>query len=236
MKTKGKIMTLKGITDQSIENQTLLVNLRETGIESKIKNEYAILNQFRNETKVDVVHKPYEHMLKHALIYRSIFIGLGSLFFFLGLYISEQSINWFSYTLLFAHSLNAKNIVFAICLILSIAAFGLNFIVSAEREALRQLIKRTKRKLERIYNKQNLLLELSGNPSDLKRSKKLKKVYEDTLHKLEELEDSSKILFSQIARSNTKECSFKLFNQALLEVNDDLHIVVNKFKKMTLFF
>lgn len=215
------------------ENTALLNKLRDQAIKSnsKLKTEFASLNQFRMETLLTLneTYRPYDNFLRKAFIYRSIFFGLGGLFFFLGVYISEQSINWFPYAFIFANTLTAKNVVLALCLLFSVTAFGLNFLISAERDAVNQLSRRAKRKLARIYNKQNLIMESA------ERAAKLKKVYEDALHKIDEIEDSTKLLFTQIGKSK-RENMLKLYHQTLLEANDELHLCVNNFKKMTLFF
>jgi len=224
-------MIQKEITEQSETHEELMLKLYTHSINFNLKpeNEYIELQYFRLQVealKSGPHHKPYEAMLNQALLYRLIFILLGSLFFFFGLFIYEQSINWLPYSFIFSTDLTAKNSALTICLLLSFAAFGMSLTVSPQNQALDLFAKRTKRKLNRIYNKQKFLI-------DLKKAKLLKDIFHDASDKVNEIKEEAKMLFSQITKSNLpdKKMVSKLYNEALLEANDHLHLIIKKFKK-----
>lgn len=229
-------MTLKQINGQSYSHHQLLLKLykKSTNPKSRITQDYQELQHFKFQVEVEksgAHFKPYNAMLKKAFVYRSIFIFLGALFFFFAALIYEQSINWLPYSFIFSNDLMAKNTVLTFSYLLSFAAFLMSFTVTAEKEAMNSYIKRTKRKLKRMSNKQYLRLK-NNNSSH---TKLLKTLHSDTLDKVEERREVTKDLFQQIAKADIKnhKQKSKLYNEALLELNDHLHVIINTFKKTT---
>lgn len=223
-------MIVKEITEQSEIHQNLMLKLYQHHVNSAPKLESA-LHHFKLKVELEKSgphHKPYEAMKMQTFVYRLIFIALGALFFFFGVFIYEQSINWLPYNYIFSNALTAKHAVLTFCLLLSFSSFGMSIAVSPEKEALDQYVKRTKRKLSRIYNKQALSV-----PAE--KLKHLKQTYHEVLEKVEEARDGVKILFSQIAKfeSQKPKKAAMLYNEALLEGNDHLHMIINQFKKNT---
>jgi hypothetical protein len=230
-------MTLKEQSSQSSYHQQLILKLykRSTNPKSRITEDYQELQHFKFQVEVEksgAHFRPYNAMLKKAFIYRSIFIFLGALFFFFAALIYEQSVNWLPYSFIFANSLMAKNTVLTLSYLLSLVAFLMSFTVSAEKEAMNSYIRRTKRKLSRICNKHHFKLKTANSSH----SALLKTLHMDTLDKVEERREVTKDLFRQIARADIKnhKQKSKLYNEALLELNDHLHIIINQFKKNTL--
>ena len=66
-----------------------------------------------------------------------------------------------------------------------------------------------------------------------KKAKLLKEIYRDAMDKVDEIKEEAKLLFSQITKADLqdKKMSAKLYNEALLEANDHLHLIIKKFKK-----
>ena len=111
---------------------------------------------------------------------------------------------------------------------LSAAAFGIAYCIRTEREAKNQLIKRAKRKLKRILYKKMALCE---------NYKQLRHEYAAALDKVSESKETAILLFQQISYYHNLSYSEKavLFNQAILELNDRLHTIINKFQKASSF-
>ena len=223
-------MIVKEITEQSETHQNLMLKLYHHHVNPAPKLESA-LHHFKLKVELEKSgphHKPYEAMKMQTFIYRLIFIALGALFFFFGVFIYEQSINWLPYSYIFSNALTAKHAVLTFCLLLSFSSFGMSIAVSQEKEALDLYIKRTKRKLNRIYNKQALSVSKE-------KFKHLKQAHHDVLEKIQEMKEGVKVLLSQIAKfeSQKPKKAAKLYNEALLEFNDELHLVINQFKKNT---
>lgn len=219
------------LVDETTKEQSSLI-LQLYSDSSDPKSKYAELHQFRGKIEVKqggLHHKPYNSMLKRALAYRLTFLGLGALFFFLSLFLYEQSINWLPYSHIFSNDFTAKNVVFISTLLFSFAAFGMSFTISAEKEALHQLIKRSQRKLARISRKQQFIIESAY--LETHQLKALKECYRETLDKTEKLREETKHLFKAIAQSEDFKKMVQLYNEALLELNDQLHHIINQFKR-----
>jgi hypothetical protein len=234
-------MILKEISEQSKSHQQLILKLykRSTNPKARLTQDYQELQNFKLQVEVEksgAHHSPYHAMLKKAFTYRSIFIALGALFFFFAALIYEQSINWLPYSFIFSNGLMAKNTVITLCYLLSFAAFGMSFTITAEKEAMSSYIRRTKRKLSRIYNKHNFRVKTSADSAQTGKNKLLKQLRLDALDKVDERREVTRILLGQIAKADVKDQQqkAKLYNEALLELNDHLHLVINQFKKNSL--
>ncbi len=195
---------------------------------TRLDNEYIELQNFKKQIEVEKSgshHKPYQSMLKQALIYRLTFLGLGALFFFLLAFMYEQSINWLPYSYIFTNDQVAKNVMLTICFLLSFSSFSMSFTISAEKEALYQFVKRANNKLARIQRKKLILVS-----HDLE-IKKSHQTYREALDKVAETKETARLLLKLISKSKNPKKMVKLYNEALLEVNDHLHVIINNFKK-----
>ncbi|HRD55071.1 MAG TPA: hypothetical protein PLC42_01610 [Parachlamydiaceae bacterium] len=211
-------------------NENLIVKLY-----ADHKRDYEALHNFRREIEVQKSgqhHKPYQAMIKKTLAYRFIFMSLGALFFFFFIFMWEQSINWLPYSYIFSNSQTAKNVMLTFCLLLSCKAFGMCLLISPEKEALYSFTKRAKKKLLRTYKKERLLLE-ERNATELE-FKKFNEMYHEMLEKVAETKNATKMLLYTIFKIRDQKKMIRLANEALLEANDHLHVIINRFRKFSL--
>lgn len=211
-------------------NENLIVKLY-----ANHKKNYEALHIFRREMDVQrsgQQHKPYQAMIKKSVIYRLIFMSLGALFFFLMAFIWGHSINWLPYSYIFSNSQTAKNVMLTFCFLLSCKSFGMCLLISPEKEALHSFTKRTKKKLLHIYKKERLVLE-ERKASDLE-FKKLNEIYYEMLDKITESKNATKMLLYGILKIKDHKKMVRLVNEALLETNDHLNTIVNRFRKLFL--
>lgn len=190
---------------------------------------YHELNKFRQEiedNKSGPHHRPFETEKKRSLIYRLIFIGLGFIFFILSLMVYGHTVNW-SYSFLFENCMVPKFFICSLCLILSITAFGIGFAIRPEREAAARLVRRGQLKLKRIYNKK--LAEIDAKNSE--QAHILRQIYLDFLDKILDSKMVTLLLLTEIANKDKTIEPADLFNQAILELNDALHLLIQQFNK-----
>lgn len=214
--------------NENKEQLSIHENLIKLYSSHRLDNEYTELKNFKKQIEVEKSgshHRPYQSMLQRALTYRMIFLGLGALFFFLMAFMYEQSINWLPYSYIFTNDLAAKNVMLTICFLFSCSSFAMSFAISAEKEALYQFVKRANKKLARIQRKKLVLVNL-----DLE-IKKAHQNYHDALDKVTETKETARLLLKLISKSKNPKKMVKLYNEALLEVNDHLHVIINNFKK-----
>lgn len=225
-------MFQKETAELSNHQQNLLITLYHQSLSIPLAENYSDLNQFRQQIEVEKSgphHKPYEAMHKQAFRYRLIFLGIGILFILLGLLVYQHSINWLSYSLIFSSFHTAKTVAYGICFLFAFFAFGIAYSIRAEREAQNLLIKRAKRKLTRILRKKTPLRWVAIG----KQYHPIKCAYDRALDKIQESKEVATLLFQQISYSHHLNPNQKaiLFNQAILELNDRLHHIINKFQK-----
>lgn len=205
----------------------LFINLYHRSLDLPQVDAYTDLNRFRSQIEVEKSgphHKPYEAMVQHTMTYRLVFSGIGVLFLLLALLVHQHSINWFSYAIIFSSFHTAKTVVGSFCLMLSAAAFAIAYFIRIEREAKNQLIRRAKLKLRRILRKK---IAASDNSNQLKHE------YSIALDRMNESNETTVLLFQQIYHYHSLSPSERaiLFNQSILELNDRLHQIINKFQK-----
>lgn len=196
-----------------------------------ISNNFFELKNFKKELEVTKSlshYKPFESALKKTIFYRLLFKSIGAFFFFLTIFMYDHSINWLPYSHIFTNSSAAKNVMIFIALFSTFAAFGMSFLISAEKEALYLYINRTKRKLKRIYKKK--LLEREGLNQD-KALKTLNLHYQEALDKTSSIQRKTKELLHLISKLKDEKKKARLYNEALLESNEELHSVINLFLK-----
>lgn len=225
-------MFQKETAELSNYQQNLLITLYHQSLSIPLAESYPDLNHFRRQIEVEKSgphHKPYEAMQKQALHYRLIFTGIGVLFMLLGILVYQHSINWLSYSLIFSSFHTAKTVAYGICFLFAFSAFGIAYSIRAEREAQNQLIRRAKRKLTRILRKKMPLRLIAVG----KEYHPIKCAYDRALDKMHESKEVTTVLFQQISYSHHLNYNQKaiLFNQAILELNDRLHHIINKFQK-----
>jgi len=220
--------------DRSSQQPLLTLYHNSRFLSHEAADRYMELNLFRRQIEVALNgphHEPYQAMQKKANMYRLIFLGLSLLFLALGLLIYQHSINWTSYVVIFSNFQTAKIVMCTICLLLSGASFVVSWSIRPEKEASHQLIRRAKNKLARAYTRHQTESPFSTG-ENRKRYNALKHTYHRALDKISESKEATWLLFEHIrkARSIASEERVKLYNQAILELNDSLHAIINRFQ------
>lgn len=199
---------------------------------------YVELHKFRQkieEEKIGPHHQPYQTGRKKAIVYRSIFFCIALLFLFLCIFMYTQTMNW-SGTLIFVNYTATKMAMCVFTFVLSIIACAFGFSIKTEKEAANQLIHRAQYKIRRVlaYKKAEFgLTRFLSFGRQYKKHVAAKEAFHDAWEKIH---DSKKITYALLAHiAETKGIDTptieKLFNQAILELNDKLHIIVVDFKK-----
>lgn len=199
---------------------------------------YVELNKFRQkieEEKSGPHHQPYKAGRKKAVTYRTIFYSLGLLFLFLSIFIYTQTMNW-SGTLIFVNYTATKIAICAFTFVLAIFACILGHTIRTEKEAANQLVHRAQRKIRRLLSYKKAEFGLSRFLSfghQFKKHMAAKEIYHDALEKILESKKITHALLEQIAKTKglDNQTVEKLFNQAILELNDKLHHIISDFKK-----
>lgn len=208
-----------------------------TGINHLFAREgYSELNQFREQVELSKAgprHLPHQYHSGRIRIYRWIFGGLALLFAFFGLAIYTKGITWV-HPYLFEDGHMVKNMLAFLCGGFSAFSAYSSYHISAEQEAILHLRKRARLALRGLYRKK--LNEL-GNRRILPQGETQEEV---TLHR-QEFHDAwqainhsysvTKQLLDTIKANPTLNRSTKarLFNQAILELNDTLTEVLNRY-------
>lgn len=199
---------------------------------------YIELNKFRQkieEEKAGPHHQPYRAGRKKALFYQSIFFTLGFLFLFLCLFMYTQSMNW-SGSLFFVNYTATKITLCSFTLVLAFTAFVLGYSIKTEKEAANQIIHRAQNKLIRIFAYKRAEFGMNRFFSFAHHFKKhlvAKQAFHDSWEKIRESKKVTYALLEQISRTKGLDSTMMetLFNEAILELNDKLHIVIQEFKK-----
>lgn len=199
---------------------------------------YIELNQFRQkieEQRIGPHHQPYQAGRKKAIFYRSTFLGLSFLFVFLSVFMYTQSMNW-SGTLFFVNYTATKFTLCAFTSLLAMIAFVMAATIKTEKEATNQMVQRAQSKIRSIlaykraeYGTKNL----SSFSQNFKKYILARQAYHDTLDKIRESKKITYALLEQISYTPglEKQVIEKLFNEAILELNDKLHVLIQNFKK-----
>lgn len=193
-------------------NSELLINL--SNFNKGIKKPYQKLHHFREEKE----QQPYQARQKKVLLYRMIFGCIGCVFLALfGLAYMQTSSSLF-----FISGAIPKISICTITILFALIAFSIGISIRTEKEAIANLAHRAQRKLKRIY-----LRKISQLNEDL-----IRLAYHDTVEKILEAKEASLTLVNEIAqtKNSSMEMSIELFNQAILELNDRLTFLINRFK------
>lgn len=199
---------------------------------------YNELHEFRQkieEEKSGPHHQPYQTGRKKAIAYRTIFYGIGLLFLFLCIFMYTQTMNW-SGSLIFVNYTATKMSMCIFTLSLSLIACILGHSIKTEKEAVNQLIHRAQNKLRRILHTSKAehgLTRFLSFGSQFKKHIAAKEAFHASVEKMH---DGKKITYALLYHiSKTKGLDNvameKLFNQAILELNDKLHVIIYEFKK-----
>jgi len=116
-------------------------------------------------------------------------------------------------------------------MLLSGASFAISWGIRPEKEAAHQLIRRAKNKLTRAYSRHQTESPFSMGEGK-KRYNALKHTYHRALDKISESKEATWLLVEHIRKASSIESEerVRLYNQAILEFNDSLHAIINRFQ------
>lgn len=227
----------------SINKEEVLKGVRNTRLLAPIplftsrRQEYTKLRLFKNRIELEKTgpnYKPYSTMKSSVMLYRTIFLGFGALYFLLGIILFFNSLNW-SYTFLFGNSIDLKLAFCGLCAIASSSGILIGFTLRTEIEAAKRLYGKAKRRLKKFYDRKLVkfgVIRFLSFGQEYRKTLALKQMYLDSLEKLQEYKEETLQILDQIARSNSLDGRMKeeLFNQAILELDDKMNLVIHTFK------
>lgn len=199
-------------------------------------NRYPNLHRFRQkieDSSQGPQHQPYQSTQKKVLFYQIVFILIGMLFLFLCALSYTHTMNW-STSFLFENTAIAKIFLCSFCFITACSSLGVASSMRTEREALINLVHRAQKKLKRIHAKKIARLHLKPI-EDLEKERfaqAIKVIYQDTLEKVLESKEVAVNLVAEIVQSEEDTVRIDLFNEAILELNDRLHYLIQRFKSI----
>lgn len=218
-------------------NYALLVGLTHHQAAARGSSRYPDLHRFRQqieEAQEGPHHQPYQARRKKAALYRIVFFLLAVVFLGLFGFAYSHTMSWTS-TLFFESSAFPKITLCALCILLAIFSFGLGLSIRTEKEAVTQLIHRAQKKLKGMYVRKlaKLNVKLKGSADDqIKASQSIKEIYRDTREKILDSRDVALSLMEEISQAKNVDDSIDLFNQAILELNDRLNFLIQRFKNI----
>lgn len=198
---------------------------------------YPELHLFKSQIELDgngPLHKPYSSAKASVLLYRAIFLSIGVLYFFLGIFLYSKSLTW-TCSLLFGSSFLVKALLCSVCAASSLYCIVLGFLLKPEREAVKKVYRQSKARLLSTFERKALSHGIKGYylyGKEYRRALALRQTYNEAAEKMHEHKDEANLLVQRIAGSNTFDEAQKeeLFNQAILELKDKLDNIICNFK------
>lgn len=174
----------------------------------------------------DSAQQVYRKKKKQAQVYQWVFWGLGILFLFLAMIISQWSIKW-TYSLYFYHNSLIRTYLYGFCLLLAPLTFIIGYRMRPEKETTYDLTSTMERQLHAIYKSFNEQPILDQKHSNAQQN------YTYALGKIHNWKDYTLELLDQIAHSATHDALTKeqLFSQAILDLHQRLYETVKAFKQ-----
>lgn len=206
-------------------------------IYSSKRNSYPELHLFKNQIEVDgngPLHKPYSKEKSNVMLYRTVFLSIGVLYFLLALVLFTKSLTW-TCSVLFGSCFLIKTVLCSLCSISSIYCIALGFLIKSEKEAVKKVFAQSKARLGKAYERKAVKYGIKtffAFGDEQRKSLALKQIYFEALEKLQEYKEETMHILSRITNTDTLDGNKKeeLYNQAILEFKDKMELVVNSFK------
>lgn len=198
--------------------------------------EYKELNLFRQhieQAKLGPQHQPYQAYQGQTLAYRLIFAGMGILFLLFSAVLYSKPMNW-SHTLFLQDGPFLKMILYTISGALSALGFWAAFLIRPEKEALSALNKRATSALQRLYRERMIQMGVKRFLPQGKHQNELiaaKHHFHEAKNRIDDAVSTARQLLSMIGTSSvvSADMRIKLYNQALLELQDKLQFVLENY-------
>lgn len=206
-------------------------------IYSSRRSHYPELHLFKNQIEIDgkgTLSKPYSSVKSSVMIYRTIFLSIGVLYFLLGLILFTKSLTW-TCSLVFGSCVLVKTILCSLCSVSSIYCIALGLLIKHEKEAVKKVYNEYKTRLKRVHEKKAVKYGLKSFfvfGQEQRTSLALKQLYFDALERLQEYKDETMDILNRIADTESidNDKREELYNQAILEFKDKMELAVNSFK------
>lgn len=197
---------------------------------------YSELNLFRQQVAIDsATPLLYSNAKKKLFTYKLIFMGLSAFFFFLAACLWWHSVPFATGMLSISESTLLKNMLGAICACFGGAAFFITALLRTDREAASHLMRKARHQITRHYARKKVELgvtRLLNFGKAYTTAVSLKGAYREALGTVNDHHNEILQLFDHISSSSgmTNRTREHLYNQALCELNQKLHRVVESFK------
>lgn len=199
---------------------------------------YADLDFFRQqivESKAGLHHQPYTMNKKNTSFYKSIFLGLAALFFFLGI-LAMAIPSALGCGFFFSSCTFLKAMIVTLCTFFSLSSLTIGLKLRAEKEAVAYFVRRTKAHVATIYARKQVRMGIKSLFAFMGPNRKkvvaLKHMYHEICDKINDKKEETLHLVYRIATAETLEAIEKeaLLNQAIEEFNDKLQLLTHTFR------
>lgn len=229
-----KSTLLFGLYDEVALRSKPLFKAKIPVIRSGSYPELQLFRQQIESAQNGICHQPYTVECKKVTYYRTVFLGFSFIFLALSFVLFFHKMSWPFH--LYAGILNvSKTLALTFSLFLSAAALLLGLRLHPEKDAAAHLARKAKQKLAAIYTRKNVesgLRSFFAFGLTYRKSEVFRQTYKEIREKINEKHEHTLYFMERIAEAKqlnwkTKE---ELFNQALLELDDKLHLLVHTFR------
>lgn len=197
---------------------------------------YSELNLFRQELAIDTgTPHLYSTAKKKLLTYKLIFTGLSAFFFFLAVCLWLHSVPFATGMLSISESTLIKNMLGSLCAFFGAAALFITAMLRTDRDVAAHLMRKARHQIGRHYARKKVELgvtRLLNFGKTYATAVALKGAYREALGTVNDHHQEILQLFDHISHSSgmTSRTREHLYNQALCELNQKLHRVVESFR------
>lgn len=196
---------------------------------------YPELAQFKQDIQREagaLLHA-YHYYKKFALIYRCVFAGFTGLFTALMAMVLLMSDSSWPFLAILGHNLFVKATLGTLSAVLAVLALMMTLSISPAREAVNHSCRRAHRWVRQMYRLR--LAKLGWRRFLLNDPEVTQQVhaYHDILEKMHDAREKTLVLLNHIsaAKHLKSEDRVNLFNQAVLELRDQLHFIISSYRK-----
>lgn len=198
---------------------------------------YPELYDLREQIEIDrngPHHRPYSANKSKVMSYQGIFLAFSLIFLTLAGLMCFKTTNW-TCSLLFGNFMMIKTFIITLSLFFFLSSMWVALSMRTEREAANHLARRAKRRLYKMYARckaeQGITALQSFNDP---KAAFLKQLYHEAKDKLEDRLTETRLVFGRIKNSQDLDPEIKedLYNQAILELHDQLYGLILEFKEI----
>ncbi|MEC7839024.1 MAG: hypothetical protein VX777_03175 [Chlamydiota bacterium] len=203
-------------------------------------NLFGDLHYFRNcieEGKNGLQHYPYTSKKNKVFAYKTIFLGISTIFGLIAYYIHNAYFCW-AFTFILGGQISPKILLTNIALILSLLSFSVALYINPVREIANHVTKKALRRVKKIYARRSRDLSCTTftNANGVYEIRMAKRdTYLDLVESIHNHNDETIMTMKRINISKTLDETQKelLYNQAILELQYKLEGVVSAYQQNT---